>query len=191
MLGPMDPDEETDIPQTLDEITDELVDSYNTFKDAEKEKDKDRLKFFKACDVEVQGDLARMTIEIPEGDSEPLDIEEFVKVFHPGWRLVEGRAATAVIEEDPSSKPYVHINRKLGMVIKREVSQGGPSLDDERLKREDPDLWKRISKPTRVLKSTDKISDKDIGAMSEYLVPGKMTAKLAAPRKAKPDELDA
>lgn len=181
----MDPD--------LDAITEKLVEKYKAFKSAEGEKDAEKKTFFDACNELVgANDLARQTVRLPESSEDsPLDIEQYIGTFYPGWRLIEGRAATAVIEEDPSFKPYVHINRDLGMVVKREVSQAGPSLDDERLRSEDPDLWKRITKPARVIKDLSAVSDTDIGKLSKYFVPGKKTVKLAAPRKAKPDELDA
>src|SRR5208282_4939198 len=49
---------------------------------------------------------------------------------------------------------------------------------------EDPALWKRITKPARVLKPFYTVSNKDLAALQAYLVPGKMTVKLDAPRAA-------
>ena len=90
------------------------------------------------------------------------------------------------------------VNHDDGNIYRRNISQAGPSLDDERLKQENPKLWKRITEErevpatvVRALKDLETLPDKDLAAMQEYFVPGPMTVKLDAPRKAKPDELDA
>jgi hypothetical protein len=188
-------------------ITTKLGSAHATSKKAEKELKESRSEFFVAIDDEIVENetLARQTIELPSDIPFPVNEDDqgvinYVKQFHPGWRLADvgSKENTYIIEEDPSFKKFVYVNRKDGQVYRRNVSQAGPSLDDERLKEENPELWKRITESkviprqvTRVLKDLETVSNKDLAEMQEYFVPGPMTVKLDAPRKAKPDELDA
>lgn len=176
-------------------------------KEAEKELKVSRSEFFEAVDEEIISTetLARQTITFPatlteqcEDDAE--DLTTYVKRFYPGWRIAEigSKENICIIEEDPSFKKFVYVNHEDGNVYRRNVSQGDPSLDDDRLKSEDPELWERITEvkiiprqEIRVLKDLETLPNQDFSAIQEYLVPGPMTVKLDAPRKAKPDELDA
>lgn len=178
----------------LSQITTDLGSAHKSSKELEKKLKDCRAKFFEAVDEEILSSetLARQTITVPE-DVDPI---AYIKQFHPGWKEVESgpQEFTYIIEEDPAFKKFVYVNHDDGNVYRRNVSQAGPSLDNERLKEEDPDLWKRISDPkvqrVRVLKDLETISNKDLKLMQEYFVPGPMTVKLDTPRKAKPDELD-
>jgi hypothetical protein len=188
--------------KTLSQITKQLGSAHRAKSTAEKELKESRGKFFDAVDEEIVATetLAQQTVGIP---TDVESAEAYVRQFHPGWRIVgdepEEGAETALIEEDPAFKKFVYVNHDDGYVYRRNVSQGGPSLDNERLKAENPKLWKRITEErvqpatkVRVLKDLDtEISNDDLAAMQEYFVPGSMTVKLDAPRKAKPDELDA
>lgn len=171
----------------LDQITKELGTRYEVSKTAAVELAAKKSEFYTAIDEEITETetLAQQTVGYTG------DPAEFVKVFHPGWRVVstDTEENTVVIEEDPAFKKFVHVNPEDGKLYRRNVSQEGPSLDDERLQAEDPALWKRLTKPARVLKPMDKIPNKDLAAMQAYFVPGKMTVKLDAPRNAKPEEL--
>jgi hypothetical protein len=183
----------------LDEITKQLGTAHRAKSAAENDLKVSRSKFFEAIDEEILENetLAQQTIEIPDGEED--DVVQHIRIFYPGWQFVsEGADGEVVIEEDPSFKKFVYINHEDGYVYRRNVSQAGPSLDDDRLKAENPKLWKRITqeeeipaKVVRVLKDLETLPDKDLAAMQEYFVPGSMTVKLDAPRKAKPDELDA
>lgn len=185
----------------LSQITKTLGSAHRAKSTAEKELKESRSKFFDAVDEEIVATetLAQQTVDLP-ADVE--SAEAYVRQFYPGWRVVgdepEEGAETALIEEDPAFKKFVYVNHDDGYVYRRNVSQGGPSLDNERLKAEDPKLWKRITEErvqpatkVRVLKDLEEVDNKDLAAMQEYFVPGPMTVKLDAPRKAKPDELDA
>ena|ERR1019366_1994259 len=180
----------------LDEITKQLGTAHRAKSAAEKDLKVSRSKFFEAIDEEIIANetLAQQTIEVPDN----IDIESYVTQFYPGWLLIDSDDDSVLIEEDPSFKKFVYINHEDGYVYRRNVSQSGPSLDDDRLKAENPKLWKRITqeeeipaKVVRVLKDLETLPDKDLAAMQEYFVPGSMTVKLDAPRKAKQDELDA
>lgn len=177
----------------LDQITKDLGTRYEVSKTAAAELAEKKSEFYTAIDEEISSTetLAQKTITVPD---EFIDNEEaYVKVFHPGWRLsakdITPDNPVIGIEEDPGYRKYVHVNPEDGKLYRRNVSQEGPSLDDARLQAEDPALWKRLTKPARVLKPMDKIPNKDLAAMQAYFVPGKMTVKLDAPRAAKPEEL--
>ena len=174
----------------LDQITKELGTKYEVSKTAAEELKTQKGKFFKAVDAEVIATttLATQTITVPDAEEE--DPLAHIKTFYPGWRYVEEHDdGKILIEEDPGFKKFVHVNPEDGKLYRRNVSQEGPSLDDERLQKEDPTLWKRITKPGRVLKDLNTLADKDLAAVQAYFVPGKMTVKLDAPRAAKPEEL--
>lgn len=191
----------------LADITKRLGAVHAKSKEAEKELKTSRSEFFDAVDEEILSTetLAQQTITFPaklseqcEDDAE--DLITYVKRFYPGWRIAETdtKKHTCIIEEDPSFKKFVYVNHEDGKVYRRNVAQGGPSLDDDRLKTEDPKLWERITEvkvipqqETRILKELETLPDQDFSAIQEYLVPGPMTVKLDAPRKAKPNELDA
>lgn len=171
----------------LNRITKELGTRYEVSKTAAAELASKKSEFYTAIDEEIieTETLAQQTIGYT---GQP---EDHIKVFYPGWRLVSADSEdnTAVIEEDPAYKKFVHVNPEDGKLYRRNVSQGGPMLDNERLQAEDPALWKRITKPARTLKPIDTLPDKDLAAMQAYFVPGQMVVKLDAPRAAKPEEL--
>lgn len=185
-------------------ITTKLGSAHATSKKAEKELKESRSEFFVAIDDEIveTETLARQTIEFesPAGEEDAEDLLTHIKKFYPGWRLAEtgSKEHTHIIEEDPAFKKFVYVNHDDGNVYRRNVSQAGPSLDDDRLKEENPELWKRITEvkvvprqQVRVLKDLETLPNEDLAEIQEYFVPGPMTVKLDAPRKAKPDELDA
>ena len=180
--------------ENLDTITKELGTRYAVKKTAEAELAEKKGEFYRAIDEEIleTETLAQKTITLPEDLADEEAVDKYLKVFYPGWRYLDDESEEElkiVIEEDPAFKKFVHVNHEDGMLYRRNVSQEGPSLDDERLQAENPTLWKRITKPARVLKPLDTVSDKDLAALQEYFVPGKMTVKLDAPRAAKPEEL--
>lgn len=180
----------------LDTITKELGTRYAVKKTAEAQLAEKKGEFYKAIDAEIleTETLAQQTITLPNdiGDDTE-DIVKYLKVFYPGWRLsakdITPGNPIIGIEEDPAFKKFVHVNLEDGQLYRRNISQEGPSLDDERLQQENPMLWKRITKPARVLKDLNTLTDKDLSALQAYFVPGKLTVKLDAPRAAKPEEL--
>jgi hypothetical protein len=191
-----------DMSNDLQQITKQLGSAHKKKSEGEKELKASRTQFFEAIDQEILSTqtLAQQTIPVPEVAVDQEALIHYVAVFYPGWQLGEvvpsvwadGLPLEIIIEENPAFKKFVYVNSEDGNFYRRNVSQAGPSLDDERLKKEDPRLWHRITeeKVERVLKDIDTLPDKDLAAMQEYFVPGSMTVKLDAPRKAKPDELD-
>src|SRR5208282_5423416 len=160
--------------ENLDTITKELGTRYEVSKTAAAELAAKKSDFYTAIDAEIieTTTLAQQTVAPPKDFGEP---ETYVKVFYPGWYVIEENEEGILIEEDPAFKKFVHVNLEDGKLYRRNVSQEGPSLDDERLQQEDPALWKRITKPARVLKPFDTVSNKDLAALQAYFVPGKMT----------------
>lgn len=185
----------------LKQITTDLGSTHKNSKELEKKLKDYRAKFFEAIDETILSSetLAQQTVSIPEGWTS-VEVVAYVKSFYPGWRAIESDCnleggIDVLIEEDPSFKKFTYVNHDDGNVYRRNVSQAGPSLDDARLKAEDPKLWERITETkmqkVTVLREIDSLPNDDLAAMQEYFVPGPMTVKLDAPRKAKPDELDA
>lgn len=83
-------------------------------------------------------------------------------------------------------KPFEFVNESDGFLYSRQISQGAPSLDDEKLRKEDPELWEEIThvpEPERVLKPLEELDPDQIAKLGNYLVPGKKMNKLAAPKK--------
>ena len=126
-------------------VSHDLLNAYDLNKQAGAEYTETKQWFYEALDekIEAEETLAQKTVRIPKG----VDIEAYVAQYYPGWRIVDGKAKTALIEEDPSCKKHVYLNHEDGIVFKRNVVQATDSLDDEKLREEDPDLWERITVP--------------------------------------------
>lgn len=91
-----------------------------------------------------------------------------------------------------TDQPFEHVNKKDGFVYTRQISKAAPSLDDERLREEDPELWEEITyipEPERVLKPLEELSPEQLAKIGEYLVAGRVSVKLGAPKKAKPEDI--
>lgn len=87
---------------------------------------------------------------------------------------------------------FEFVNATDGFVYTRQISKGAPSLDDERLREEDPELWEEITyvpEPERTLKPLDDLTPEQLARLGDYLVAGRQTVKLGAPKKVKPEDL--
>jgi hypothetical protein len=125
---------------SIDDITSEFGEVYLTVKGTkttdgwEKILKDAQVEFFAAATRELENKtLARKTVT------------NWAANLYPGWRLVEEKDNKAIIEEDPSVKAFAHLNTQDGMVYRRSQTQGGPSLDVERLQEKEPDLYDEIS----------------------------------------------
>lgn len=106
-------------------------------KDAQKD-------FFDVVTQELeQSTLARKTVEIPPVEDDV--VEDWVRVYFPGWRFIEINNGKALIEEDPKLKSFAYLNMSDGMVYKRSQTSSGPTLDVEALQEADEDLYWQIS----------------------------------------------
>lgn len=70
--------------------------------------------------------------------------------YYPGWRILDDRdwhneERGILIEEDPAIKPYAYVNTDDGYVYKRGVTRKEDTLDVERLREEDEDLYHEMT----------------------------------------------
>lgn len=97
---------------------------------------------FAAFDADLVGRQTRQrSIQIPEGE----DVNQYIKRYHPGWEYVTRSDDWVVLRENPSLMSHSYTNIVDGQVYGRAQVTGTPSLDDDRLRQEDPDLWERIT----------------------------------------------
>lgn len=143
----------TDTDRSLIDITLDLGINHEVSKTSKSELEKSRGEFFDAATQTLEtGILAKRTVEAPKALGGHRDlIETWAERWHPGWRVIatdDSEDNPAVqLEEDPSLKKFTFVNPDDGKVYTRNAIQGNPSLDDEQLKLDDPDLWVRISNP--------------------------------------------
>lgn len=131
---------------SLTTTTKKLGKHHKDKKDAEASLKREREKFFSEATKEIaKGVLAQKVVEIPEVG----DFIEWVAVYHPGWVLLETdtEAGTLLLEEDPSLLKFVHVNHTDKKIYQRNAIPEAPSLDDEALAEDHPEVWLRITKP--------------------------------------------
>jgi hypothetical protein len=184
-------------PRTLEVVTQELGKAHADTKDGEARLKKRRLEFFSLAQEAVASKtLARRTVSVAEFDSED-EAKVWLERHYPTFRLIEFDLReddiVAILEEDPEKQPFVFVNPVDKKVYRKQVVGGSPMLDDDALKEEDPELWERITfvpEPERRLKAQDELEAEDLAKMQKYMYPGPPTIKLAAPRKAKDQEIE-
>jgi hypothetical protein len=156
-------------PRDSYSVASELGEVYYIRLDAENEQKELRSEFFKAASLATEAKaLAQKTIEIPMGMASS-EAEAFALRYNPGWRLVRytidnDKIEKVVIEEDPNYKPHVEVvlvppvdendpggvwdsegHWHPGYVITKEIRSGSAMIDDERMREEEPGLWKAIT----------------------------------------------
>jgi hypothetical protein len=177
----------------LEEITKELGIAYSNAKKWDKNKTVYRAEFFKIA-AESHETLAEKIVNV---DAETLaDAIAQAEKLYPDWTPL---SATQVengfdvhIKENPEFKPFTFANPEDGMVYQKQVVAGAVMFDDERFKQDYPDLYNVVTyvpEPKRELRPLEDLSDEQISILQEYIYEGKPVIKLAAPRKAKEDEL--
>lgn len=184
---------------SLDDITRQLGEAYDKWKTGEKEKNKLRDDFFNAATEELDSELPAQRVSVIDAGSEEQARRIAQRRFHKfnitDLRQIPGEDRwEVVVEEEPALRGFSYLNREDGRVYSRQLVEGTPLLDDEAIRDEDPELWERISKEvvtvTREVIPLDELSDEEVAAIQPYIFMPKPTVKLAAPRKAKPEELD-
>ena len=210
--------------QRLEEITRALGVDKTKFDELDRELKARRLEFFDTLN------------QFLESTARPIKVIGEDEEIPPGWRLKYESDGKRQIEEDPSWMRYSFINEIDGMVYQRSISQGAPELDDERLLRERPDVYERVTEienldtfidlvewaldwtdydcdvcnwtksneaiadivrkfaqanrlPRRV-KPLEKLSSEDFNILQDYLIPGKLSARLLGPRPVKPEDYE-
>lgn len=191
-----EPDE---VRSELDKVTNELGYQYRVWKGAEKKKEESKKQFFELVNNEVNM-LAERLVEISARDeAQAFDI---VKMRYPRWIICDFRCTKVmeskrvfefIIEENREYKTHSFTNPTDGLVYTRQVVAGSPQIDDERLREDDPELYEAVTyvpEPERQLRPLDELTDVEMAKLSEYMYEGAPIVKLAAPRKAKPEDLE-
>jgi len=186
-------DNSSQVNKELAELTYKLGEVYTEAKKWDTQKSEYRKKFFELIDT-LHGTLAEKVVLI-NAESLADAIFESEKLY-PGWTLL---SATQVengfdvhLKEDPKYKPFSYVNPDDGMIYQKQVVAGPVMLDDERFKKDYPDLYEIVTyvpKPKRELRPLEELSDAQISILQEYVYEGKPIVKLAAPRKIKENEL--
>jgi len=181
----------------LEEITKELGIAHSRAKDWDKTKTEYRKRFFEAAEswYSENSTPASKIIEIEaSGLSDAISIAE---QRNPGWVALsavqnEGRYEVRM-EENPSFKAFTFVNPNDGMVYQKQIVAGPVMFDDERFEKDHPTLYHvvtHVPEPERQLRPLDELSEEQIAILQDYIYEGKPVVKLAAPRKAKPEELE-
>ncbi len=194
-----------DIPIDIKELVRELGDVYINYKDFEKRLNgeaktkKNRaigLKeyFFDQATSEASSLLAQKTIQVESKTRAEAKLE--AERRNPGW-IVAGiqphdEGFRVIVREDPKFKTFSFVDKERGLVWTKQISSTSATLDDDKLRAEDPELWKRITeeRTERVILPLEDLKSEDLAEVQRYIYPGPPQIKLAAPRKAKPEELD-
>jgi hypothetical protein len=179
----------------LDDATSKLGEAYRSWKRLEKEKDAAKREFFELATTELGSELPEQSVEHVEAETEEEALRIAQRLFHrhlvkdvredeEGWHVI--------LEEDPELREFTYINRSDGYVYKRSISEGAPSLDDQGLAQEQPELWEAITHEItrRELRPLEDLTPEQVQALRPYLTMPRPQPRLIAPRKAKPEEMD-
>lgn len=203
-----------DLLETLDDATLVLGEEYREWKDHEKNKDDAKAQFFNNVVEEIlrqveEGEITLRTkiAEITVATLDPSLAELRLKMKNPRFVIKSLRPRVsedeswegpftfeAILEEDPFYLPFYHVNLDDGFKYERRCDDGAIMLDDDRLKEDDPGLYKRVMFELPwgdyVPIPTEKLDSKDQLAIRDYLYQKEPTIKLPAPRKASDEELE-
>jgi hypothetical protein len=179
--------------EELIKITQQLGSSYAESKKWDKSKTEARAEFFKIA--KEQHEILAEKIVLVDANS-LADAIAMAEKLYPGWVPL---SATQVengfdvrIKENAEYKPFTFVNPEDGMVYQKQIVAGSVMFDDERFQKDHPELYNVVTympEPKRELRPLDELSDEVISIIQDYVYEGKPVVKLAAPRKAKEDEL--
>lgn len=155
----------------LTDVTRQLGTHYLSWKEFETSKNECKNRFFEAVTEKIRNEWVPVEkYAICDALSEAEARKELERM-HSGWLIDTIRENPdaqgeweAIMVEDPELKAFTYVNPEDGMVYTRQVVSGSPTLDDERLKAEDPDLWREITYVPHF--------DAIIGVMYEFGVDG-------------------
>lgn len=127
----------------IETVTKRFGAAYERNKKAKTWLEQQQKRLFQAFDeqIELHPPQRRRSTVIPEGK----DAKEYITKFHPGWRIVSQQEDIVILDENPSLLSHTFTNHETGMVYGRARVEASPSLDDDRLRQEDPQLWERIT----------------------------------------------
>jgi hypothetical protein len=179
--------------EELIDITRELGSAYKEAKKWDNSKTEFRKKFFELANQSHET-LAEKIVFV-NANSLAEAIFESEKLY-PDWTPLSATETEngydVRIKENADFKPFTFVNPEDGMVYQKQVVSGPVMLDDERFKKDYPDLYEAVThvpEPKRELRPFEELSDAQISILQEYVYEGKPIVKLAAPRKLKEDEL--
>jgi len=179
--------------EELVDITRNLGASYTEAKKWDGSKNEFRKKFFEIAKQSHEILAEKIILVNAKSLADAISMAE---KLYPGWTPL---SATQVdngfdvrVRENPEYKPFTFVNPEDGMVYQKQVVGGSVIFDDERFKEDHPDLFHVVTympEPKRELRPLEDLSDEQISLIQDYVYEGKPVVKLAAPRKAKEDEL--
>lgn len=179
--------------QSLLEITKKLGEAYTENKKWDKSKSEYRVEFFKIA-KEQHGILAEKIVNVPA--TSLAEAIASAEKQYPTWTPLSATESNegfdVRVRENPDYMPFTFVNPEDGMVYQKQVVAGSVMFDDERFKEDHPKLYDVVTyvpEPKRELRPLDDLSDEQIAVIQDYVYEGKPVVKLAAPRKAKEDEL--
>jgi len=181
----------------MESETTRLGELYRQWKEAEKAKNQAKEKWFRAVTEELEQEIPAQVVERVEAtdDEQALRVAQrrFVRYRVVDVARVSDTEYDVVLEEDAALKPFTYVNKSDGNVYRRDVVEGSPTLDDEGVREELPELWNEITEEVteRRLKPLDQLTPEQAEALRPYIAMPKPQVKLGAPRPAKPEELDA
>ncbi len=180
------------------DLTRDLGTAYDAFKASEiflgtSKKPAVKQDFLNAATEEVaKGMLAIKSVRVTAA-SEKEAREEALK-RSPRWvstcASLDGDSYLVLLKENAKYKSFTFVNKDDKRVWTKQVVDGSPYVDEDALQAADPKLWERITVPVRELKPLEELDPDDLARLESFVYPGKSTEKLAAPRKAKADELE-
>lgn len=176
----------------IETIVKELADAYGKSKKFTATKDVKRKEFFAAITEEMESrELAERVIEEPAmaTDDTWADVEARVKMRYPTWTIEDYRSHPdkeevweIILKEDPELMPYsIEVD---GKIWQRQIVSGSVYVDDERLKKEDPELWLEVSEEVRVLRPLEDLEAHTLAKLQNYIFEGKPKITLPAPKNA-------
>lgn len=185
-------------PKTALAVTTRLGKAYRSWKKYEKKKDEQRDDFFTvAIQEKAKATMAQKVVAL-DPPLPRVEAEAYFEQYHPRWRVEDlatedGEVVSGLLVERPEFQSYVFVNTRDGFVYQRSVTDGPAMLDDERLKKEKPDLYAKVTYTTPWgevgLWPLDKISDDLVAQIQKFVYNGAPKVRLLAPRKATEEEL--
>jgi len=182
------------IEEGLSQITKGLGIAHKESKKWDKTKSEYRTKFFDAIKGQEKTLAEKIVSVKASGLAEA--ITEAEKLY-PAWTPLSanenGDNFDVRIKENAEYIPFTYVNQDDGMLYQKQVVAGAVMFDDERFKKDHPMLYHVVTyvpEPKRELKPLEDLSDEQIALVQDYVYEGKPVIKLAAPRKAKPEELE-
>jgi hypothetical protein len=179
----------------LRNLTRELGTHYDQWKESEKRKNHLRDEFFHQINEELKQEVPpQIVVEFPTDDEEAALRQaqrQYIRHRVVSTAPVEG-GFQVILEEDAELRPFTYINEADGRVYQRIISEGSPTLDDDSLQEENPALWEAITEEVteRKLRPLEQLTPEQLEQLQPYISMPKPQVRLAAPRKAKDEELD-